>query len=114
MEHTIEILALTSLADIAPHDWDACACPEVKDGGRPYDPFTTYTFLKALEDSGSVSPGSGWQPHYLVAKSQEQVIACAPLYGKSHSQGEFIFDHNWAHAYERAGGHYYPKMQILQ
>ena len=99
MEHTIEILALTSLADIAPHDWDACACPEIKDGGRPYDPFTTYTFLKALEDSGSVSPGSGWQPHYLVAKSQEQVIACAPLYGKSHSHGEFIFDHNWAHAY---------------
>ena len=112
MEHTIEILALTSLADIAPHDWDACACPEVKDGGRPYDPFTTYNFLKALEDSGSVSSGSGWQPHYLVAKSQDQVIACAPLYGKSHSQGEFIFDHNWAHAYERAGGHYYPKMQI--
>ena len=112
MEQTIEILALTSLAEIAPQDWDACACPEVEDGGRPFDPFTTHSFLKALEDSGSVAAGSGWQPHYLVAKSQDQVIACAPLYGKSHSQGEFIFDHNWAQAFERSGGRYYPKLQI--
>ena len=92
--------------------WDGCACPEAADGGRPEDPFTTYRFLKALEDSGSVGPGTGWQPQYLVARQNGEVIACAPLYAKSHSQGEYIFDFNWAHAYERAGGHYYPKLQI--
>ena len=101
-----------SLADIDPADWDACACPEAADGARPEDPFTTYRFLKALEDSKSVGVGSGWQPHYLTAELNGQVIACAPLYGKSHSQGEYIFDHNWAHAYERAGGRYYPKLQM--
>ena len=91
MDTAIEILSVSSLAEIEPTDWDACACPETTDGGRPDDPFTTYAFLKALEDSGSVHPSNGWQPHYLVAKSEGQVIACAPLYGKSHSQGEFIF-----------------------
>ena len=108
----IEIETLGSLAQIAPEDWDACACPEVADGGRPVDPFTTHAFLKALEDSGSVGTGTGWQPHYLVARVAGEVIAVAPMYAKSHSQGEYIFDHNWAHAYERAGGRYYPKLQI--
>ncbi len=101
-----------SLGDVAPADWDACACPEAADGGRAEDPFTTYRFLKALEDSGSVGAGTGWQPHYMVAEMDDQVIACAPLYVKSHSQGEYIFDHNWGHAYERAGGRYYPKLQM--
>ncbi len=101
-----------ALAQIGPEDWDACACPEAADGGRPNDPFTTYRFLKALEDSHSVGVGSGWQPHYMTAEAEGQVIACAPLYLKSHSQGEYIFDHNWADAYERAGGRYYPKLQI--
>ncbi|MFN3208775.1 MAG: GNAT family N-acetyltransferase [Roseovarius sp.] len=101
-----------SLGDVAQADWDACACPEAEDGGRAEDPFTTYRFLKALEDSGSVGAGTGWQPHYLVAEMDGQVIACAPLYVKGHSQGEYIFDHNWGHAYERAGGRYYPKLQM--
>ena len=101
-----------SLGDVAQADWDACACPETAEGGRAEDPFTTYRFLKALEDSGSVGAGTGWQPHYLVAEMDDQVIACAPLYVKSHSQGEYIFDHNWGHAYERAGGRYYPKLQM--
>ncbi len=101
-----------SLGDVAQADWDACACPEAEDGGRAEDPFTTYRFLKALEDSGSVGAGTGWQPHYLVAEMDDQVIACAPLYVKGHSQGEYIFDHNWGHAYERAGGRYYPKLQM--
>ncbi len=101
-----------TLRDIDPADWDGCACPEAQGGARPEDPFTTYRFLKALEDSNSVGAGSGWQPHYLTAEVAGQVIACAPLYGKSHSQGEYIFDHNWAHAYERAGGRYYPKLQM--
>ncbi|SHL15335.1 hypothetical protein SAMN05444414_10667 [Roseovarius marisflavi] len=101
-----------ALAQIGPEAWDACACPEAAGGGRPNDPFTTYRFLKALEDSRSVGVGSGWQPHYMTAEAEGQVIACAPLYLKSHSQGEYIFDHNWADAYERAGGRYYPKLQV--
>ncbi|UWQ63050.1 GNAT family N-acetyltransferase [Leisingera caerulea] len=108
----IEIRVLSSLSQVAAAEWDACACPEAADGGRPYDPFTTHRFLSALEDSGSVGPGTGWQPQYLTAYQDGRLIACAPLYAKGHSQGEYIFDHNWAHAYEQAGGHYYPKLQI--
>ncbi len=106
----IEITVLGSLADIAPGDWDACACPESADG-RAVDPFTTYRFLRALEVSGSVGSGTGWQPQHLLARADDQLIAAMPLYLKSHSQGEYIFDHNWAHAYENAGGRYYPKLQ---
>ena len=108
---TIEITTHNTLRGIDPADWDACACPEAS-SGRAVDPFTTYRFLKALEDSGSVGPGSGWNPHYLTAHEGGQMIACAPLYGKNHSQGEYMFDHNFAHAFERSGGRYYPKLQI--
>ncbi|MCA8878837.1 MAG: N-acetyltransferase [Rhodobacteraceae bacterium] len=108
----IEIIAHRSLDAIAPAEWDACACPEAADGGPPRDPFTTHRFLKALEDSGSVGPRTGWDPHYLVARLGGEAVAAAPLYVKSHSQGEYIFDHSWAHAYENAGGRYYPKLQI--
>ncbi|EAQ03714.1 hypothetical protein OB2597_10741 [Pseudooceanicola batsensis HTCC2597] len=108
----IEVRAHDSLRQIAPQDWDACACPETADGGPPNDPFTTHRFLVALETSGSVGPGTGWQPSYLTAHKGDEMIAAAPLYAKSHSQGEYIFDFNWAHAYEGAGGRYYPKLQI--
>lgn len=107
----IEITVLGQIADIPGADWDACACPEGVDG-RAQDPFTTYRFLSALEASGSVGTGTGWQPQHLVARLAGQVIGVAPLYAKSHSQGEYIFDHNWAHAWERAGGRYYPKLQM--
>ncbi|MCR8548357.1 GNAT family N-acetyltransferase [Salipiger sp. P9] len=109
---SIAVNVLTSLDQIAPGDWDACACPESADGGRPHDPFTTWRFLHALEASGSVGPGTGWEPRYLAAELDGETIAVAPLYAKGHSQGEYIFDHSWAHAYERAGGQYYPKLQI--
>ncbi|UWQ90723.1 GNAT family N-acetyltransferase [Rhodobacteraceae bacterium M382] len=108
----IEIQILGSLDQIPADEWDACACPETVDGGRPFDPFTTHRFLSALENSGSVGRGTGWQPQYLTAYLDGMLIACAPMYAKSHSQGEYIFDHSWAHAYERAGGRYYPKLQI--
>ncbi|WP_435891160.1 GNAT family N-acetyltransferase [Meridianimarinicoccus marinus] len=98
--------------EIPQAEWDTCACPEATDGGRPFDPFTTHRFLKALEDSGSVGRGTGWEPRHLAVRHNGQVIAVAPLYAKGHSQGEYIFDHNWAHAYENAGGAYYPKLQI--
>jgi predicted N-acyltransferase len=107
----IEITAHATLADFTAAEWDACACPEAADG-RPMDPFTTYRFLRALEDSRSIGPGTGWQPQYLSARQNGQIIAVAPLYAKGHSQGEYIFDHNWAQAYENAGGRYYPKLQM--
>jgi predicted N-acyltransferase len=108
--HRLEIV--TSLANVHQEDWDSCACPEMSDKGRPNDPFTTYRFLKALEDSGSVGEGTGWDPCYIMAYQGDELIGCAPMYRKMHSQGEYIFDQNWAHAYERAGGMYYPKLQI--
>ena len=108
----IEIRLVSGLAEIGQPDWDACACPEAEGGGRPRDPFTTYRFLSALEESGSVGPGTGWQQQHLAAYVEGQLIAVAPLYAKMHSQGEYIFDHNWAHAYERSGRDYYPKLQI--
>ncbi len=111
MTKPVEISAHASITDIGQADWDACACPEDAEG-RPDDPFTTYRFLQALEESGSVGSRSGWQPRYLRATQDNQVIAVTPLYAKGHSQGEYMFDHNWAQAYENAGGNYYPKLQI--
>ncbi len=111
-ETRIEIDVHAGMAEIAAADWDACACPETAEGGRPRDPFTTHRFLLALERSGSVGPGTGWQPRHLTARMDGQIIAAAPLYAKGHSQGEYIFDHAWGHAYERAGGRYYPKLQV--
>lgn len=108
----VEITTYRRIADIGAADWDACACPEAAEGGRPADPFTTFRFLHALEDSGSVGPRTGWTPHHMVARKDGRVIGVAPLYLKSHSQGEYIFDFNWAEAWERAGGRYYPKLQI--
>lgn len=108
----VEIEVIASLLDFPAADWDSCACPEVADGGAAFDPFTTHRFLSALEQSGSVGAGTGWQPQYLIARLGGTLIGVAPMYAKSHSQGEYIFDHNWVHAYERAGGRYYPKLQI--
>ncbi|ANB33078.1 putative N-acyltransferase [Rhodovulum sulfidophilum] len=108
----VEIEVMTSIDRIEATDWDGCACPEASGGGRPEDPFTTHRFLAALEDSGSVGAGTGWQPHHLVARDANGIFAVAPLYAKSHSQGEYVFDHGWADGYERAGGRYYPKLQI--
>ena len=112
MSDQIEIRTHASITEIGQTDWDACACAEQSPSQRAIDPFTTYRFLRALEESGSVGPGTGWQPLYLTARVGENVIGCAPMFGKSHSQGEYIFDHNWAHAFERAGGRYFPKLQI--
>lgn len=111
MTSPLDITAISSLSTITAEEWDACACPEASEG-RAIDPFTTYRFLKTLEDSGSVGPGTGWDPRYLIVREGEEIVAVAPLYAKNHSQGEYIFDHNWAHAWERAGGRYYPKLQI--
>lgn len=84
--------------------WDACAGTD--------DPFLSYAFLQALEASGSATTESGWLPQHLALEDANGcVIGVAPLYLKSHSYGEYVFDHGWAAAYERAGGRYYPKLQ---
>jgi uncharacterized protein len=101
------------MAGISAADWDAVASPETGDGGRPLDPFTTHRFLSLLDASGSTGPGSGWTARPLTLRDAEgRLCAAAPLYVKGHSQGEYIFDHGWAQGYERAGGRYYPKLQI--
>jgi uncharacterized protein len=97
-----------AMADILPADWDAL-CPP---GARPVDPFTTHRFLVAMDASGSTGKGTGWQTRPLTLSDQGKIIGATPMYVKSHSQGEYIFDHGWAQGYERAGGSYYPKLQI--
>jgi predicted N-acyltransferase len=108
-DDVIEITVHASILEIAAPDWDGCANPD--GGARPVDPFTTHRFLAALESSGSVGRGTGWTPRHLVARAGGRIIAVMPLYAKGHSQGEYIFDHAWANAFERAGGRYYPKLQ---
>ena len=77
------------------------------------DPFISHAFLSALEESGSVGKGTGWTPAtILVEDESSRLISAAPAYLKTHSQGEYVFDHGWADAFERAGGTYYPKLQI--
>jgi hypothetical protein len=99
------------MSAIGAEAWDACAAPELADGGRPVNPFLTHAFLSALEDSGSATRRTGWGPQPLVARHGGEVVGVMPLYLKSHSQGEYVFDHSWAQAYQRAGGAYYPKLQ---
>ena len=112
MTPEIEVTIHSAVSEIPADEWDAVACPECADGGPPLDPFTTHRFLLALERSQSVGVGSGWQTRAMVARRNGRVFAAAPLYAKSHSQGEYIFDHNWADAWQRSGGRYYPKLQI--
>ena len=84
-------------------EWDRCA------GAR--NPFLSHAFLAALEESGSVGARTGWLPRHAVLRDADgRLQGCAPLYLKGHSYGEYIFDHGWANAYERAGGRYYPKL----
>ncbi|MGF1659733.1 MAG: GNAT family N-acetyltransferase [Rubrimonas sp.] len=109
---SIVIETRESVGELAPGDWDACAAPEAADGGHPRDPFATHRLLSALERSGSVGGRTGWTPRPLLARAGDgRLLGVAPLYLKSHSQGEYVFDHAWAHAWERAGGDYYPKLQ---
>ena len=81
--------------------------------GGDYHPFVSHAFLSALEDSGSVGKGTGWTPAPILVEDEAgHLVAAAPAYLKSHSQGEYVFDHAWADAWERAGGEYYPKLQV--
>ena len=106
-DHEADLVVKTTgaIAAVDAQQWDACA----GDG----NPFVGHTFLKILEDSGSVGGRTGWLPrHVLVEDGDGRLLACAPAYLKTHSYGEYVFDHAWAHAYEQAGGRYYPKLQV--
>jgi predicted N-acyltransferase len=103
------VRVLPSIGEVAAGDWDACAAPEA----ATLNPFVTHAFLKALEDARTVGGRSGWMPQHLVLDDGKGGVAgVTPAYIKYHSQGEYVFDHGWADAYERAGGSYYPKLQI--
>ena len=93
-----------SIADIGKAAWDACAAPTG-------DPFVSYDFLHTCEASGSAVSAEGWAARHLSLRGDDgAILGLMPLYLKGHSQGEYVFDHSWAEAYERAGGHYYPKL----
>lgn len=100
----VAIKVLKSLSEVSPEAWDACAGTD--------NPFVRHAFLSALEDSGSATAETGWLGQHLVIEDPAGgIAACAPLYLKNHSYGEYVFDWGWADAYERAGGRYYPKLQ---
>ena len=135
-ELELRIRIATSLAEVAPAAWDACAggvpatpqaqpkhevkstsednfSPQPLTRGQVSNPFVLHTFLSSLEQSDSVGGRTGWQPRHLLAETADGVlVGAAPCYVKSHSRGEYVFDHGWADAFERAGGDYYPKLQV--
>ena len=94
-------------------EWDSLAGTSRNKLDNSYNPFISYDFLSILEESGCVSRSAGWMPQHLrLEASDGMLLGAAFCYLKSHSQGEYVFDHGWADAYERAGGHYYPKLQL--
>ncbi|WP_213772671.1 GNAT family N-acetyltransferase [Bradyrhizobium sp. dw_78] len=129
----ITLEAVPSVSDIPAEEWDACANPRrdpnsierldtlssvVLPGAScialesNYNPFVSHAFFSAVEKSGSATARTGWGPRHLLAKINGRIAGIAPCYLKSHSQGEYVFDRGWADAYERAGGRYYPKLQV--
>ena len=98
---------LHGIDEIDAETWDRCANPP----GEPFNPFLAYSFLHALEASGSTTARTGWQPFHLALEERGSVLGVVPMYVKGHSQGEYVFDYAWADAWHRAGGKYYPKLQ---
>jgi uncharacterized protein len=129
----ITLEAVSSVSQIAAADWDACANPPPEPGSLNgldnlastntatksciastfhYNPFISHAFFSSLEASGSACARTGWGPRHLLARLDGAIAGIVPCYLKSHSQGEYVFDRGWADAYERAGGRYYPKLQV--
>jgi predicted N-acyltransferase len=100
----VTIKVVSRIAELPADEWDACAGDD--------NPFLSHAFLQALEASGSATAETGWLPQHLALEDGAgRLVAAVPLYLKSHSYGEYVFDWGWASAYERAGGRYYPKLQ---
>ena len=133
LEFRIRIVQL--LADVSAEAWNACArgsiarpikatheikltsednsSPDLRTRGQKANPFVSHEFLSTLEASGSVGGRTGWQPRHLLAEDAGgTLLGAAPCYVKTHSRGEYVFDHGWAEAFEHAGGNYYPKLQV--
>ena len=127
----LRIRIIQSLAQVPAAAWDACAStdtaiaapvkpthedkppPQGFTRGQVNNPFVSHAFLSSLEESGSVGGRTGWQPRHLLAEDVHgTLLGAAPCYAKTHSRGEYVFDHGWAEAFERAGGDYYPKLQV--
>ena len=104
----ITVRLARTAAEIGAAAWNDCANPEAASDPHP---FSRFEFFHAAEASGSATPRTGWQPAHLVVGCEKRVDGILPMYLKSHSQGEYVFDHSWADALERAGGDYYPKLQ---
>ena len=105
---TYTIRACAGISEVGQTAWDACANPSTV----PFDPFLSFAFLHALEESNSAVARTGWAPYHLALEDENgNIKGVVPLYLKSHSQGEYVFDYSWADAFERAGGRYYPKLQ---
>lgn len=106
----ISISIISSISEVSPNDWDACCLDST--GPEKSNPFLSHGFLSSLEESGCAVKETGWMPSHLVAKDDcENIVGVVPLYLKSHSYGEFVFDHSWADAYYGFGSRYYPKFQ---
>jgi uncharacterized protein len=127
MSSPYTVYVAPSMREIDAAQWDACANPEAgipvpersqecgaeSFEGERFNPFITHAFLTALETSKSIGPRSGWtSTHLLVKDADGHLAAAAPAYMKTHSMGEYVFDHGWADAYHRNGLHYYPKLQV--
>jgi len=131
----LRIRITQSLAEVPARAWNICAgeavgiaaqpkpelkstaggsfCPTLSTRGNAPNPFISHEFLSSLEASQSVGGRTGWQPRHLLAEdATSELVGVAPCYVKMHSRGEYVFDHSWAEAFERAGGDYYPKLQV--
>ncbi len=128
----LQLRIVSDLGEVPAEAWDACVGTGTTDAAQTSDeqshpktdapqndrrwaanPFVSHAFLSALERSGSATPRTGWAPQHLLAETTDgDVVGAVPCYLKSHSRGEYVFDAGWADAYERAGGNYYPKLQV--
>lgn len=108
----LSIRIATGISAFAKAEWDQLSGTSRNECGTPYNPFVSFDFLSILEESGCAVRGTGWQGHHLRLEAADgRLLGAVACYAKSHSQGEYVFDHGWADAFERAGGSYYPKLQ---
>lgn len=109
----VTLKVVTGMASFGRDEWSRLSGASRGDAETPYNPFISHDFLSIVEESGTVSTRTGWQPQHLRLEAGDgTLLGAAPCYLKSHSQGEYVFDHGWADAFERAGGRYYPKLQV--
>ncbi|KAL5714693.1 hypothetical protein ACHQM5_016619 [Ranunculus cassubicifolius] len=106
----VSLSVVSSISEVSEKDWDACAVEAT--GLEKFNPFLSHGFLSSLEESGSSVKETGWLPQHIIAQDEyKNILGVVPLYLKSHSYGEFVFDHSWADAYYSFGAQYYPKLQ---